>query len=675
MIMVGSPAQERDAALAIDSLRTFGGRDAAEAPVYILLADPQSAPGALLEAKGARTLKVNVDARFRGYPFADKVSACAQAEALAGSQADLLVWITPESLIVGPLRDLDMPPSAGAALRPVHIQNVGLAAGAAPDPFWAGVFQAAGVSADQAFPVESFADGKQIRAYFNSGVFAVRPQRGLMRAWKEVFEKLLLDQEFQAKACRDQTHRIFLHQAVFSALLAGRLGPAQIRLLPPTYSYPLHLHESVPAEQRAKTLNSLVHIMNEGTLRDRGWTRRLAVEEPLRKWLLERIAGEPLPVTQGVFRSEGSCNSYLVETADGDVLIDAGSTASPSSPLLAMNAKPVKAVLLTHGHSDHVTHIAAWREKGVPVVAQDEYAEFKHYERRLAGFLDRRFAIQFGAPEPAPRPWAGDYGARIEPNVWFARDYTLESGGVHFHVFHTGGETPDQSVIWVPERKAVFIGDNFYTSFPNMYTLRGTKPRWALDYVRALDKAIELRPELLLPGHGEPVRGAAEAAKRLTRYRDAILYVHDATVRGMNEGKDAYALMREIKLPEELAVGESYGKVAWSVRGVYEGYAGWFDGDPAHMYAESAESVYPELVKLAGGPEAIGRRALALAESGEALRALHLSDVVLKGDPAQPEALSARLKALESLRQSSGNSIENGWLDHSIRAARAALRL
>jgi alkyl sulfatase BDS1-like metallo-beta-lactamase superfamily hydrolase len=141
--------------------------------------------------------------------------------------------------------------------------------------------------------------------------------------------------------------------------------------------------------------------------------------------------------------------------------------------------------------------------------------------------------------------------------------------------------------VWVPRYKAAFVGDNLYDSFPNIYTLRGTQPRWALDYVAALNKVLELKPEIVLPSHGLPIMGSEKIVRRVTQYRDAIQYVHDATVAGMNAGKDVYSLMREVKLPPELDLGETYGKVAWSVRGIYEGYVGWFDRNPATMYSYS----------------------------------------------------------------------------------------
>ena len=79
-----------------------------------------------------------------------------------------------------------------------------------------------------------------------------------------------------------------------------------------------------------------------------------------------------------------------------------------------------------------------------------------------------------------------------------------------FRIFHTPGETPDHLTVWIPRYKAVFPGDNYYDSFPNMYTLRGTTPRWALEYVSSLNKVMALKPETCSPSHGQPVKGNAE---------------------------------------------------------------------------------------------------------------------------------------------------------------------
>ena len=107
----------------------------------------------------------------------------------------------------------------------------------------------------------------------------------------------------------------------------------------------------------------------------------------------------------------------------------------------------------------------------------------------------------------------------------------------------------------------------------------------------------------------------------MTRYRDAILYVHDETVKGMNAGKDVLTLMNEIKLPPNLDIGETYGRISWSVRGIYEGYVGWFDGNVSTMFGPASQG-YGEIVKLAGGPNAVASRASDLATS-DPVRALY----------------------------------------------------
>jgi alkyl sulfatase BDS1-like metallo-beta-lactamase superfamily hydrolase len=258
-----------------------------------------------------------------------------------------------------------------------------------------------------------------------------------------------------------------------------------------------------------------------------------------------------------------------------------------------------------------------------------------------------------------------------QPTVLFDETHTFSVGGTRFELFHTPGETPEHLTVWIPSRRAAFVGDNFYESFPNLYTLRGTRPRWALDYVSSINKILALEPELLLPSHGAVIRGRDEIRRRLTTYRDAILYVHDATVAGMNAGKDVDTLMREIVLPANLDVGESYGKLSWSIRGIYEGYVGWFDGNVATMFG-SPRQAYGEIVELAGGPTAVSMRAAALA-SKDPVRALYLTDMALAVDPAHRASLEARLQALRVLDARSTNSNERGWLAAGIRDVEARL--
>ena len=369
-------------------------------------------------------------------------------------------------------------------------------------------------------------------------------------------------------------------------------------------------------------------------------------------------------------------NTFMVTTAAGNVIIDTSlalAAAAHKEALTAKSGAPVKAIILTHAHGDHTGGVNVWRASDTAIIAHKANPDFVAYQQRLSGFYGRRNAAQFGGAASGLAAGRIAQTAPPVPTRTFAERDTLTVGDVEFTLLHTPGETPDHLAVWIPQFKTAFIGDNYYESFPNLYTLRGTPPRWALDYVESLNKVLALEPELVLPSHGQPIRGRDEVKRRLTQYRDAILYVHDATVKGMNEGKDVFTLMREIRLPPALDVGESYGKLTWSIRGIYEGYVGWFDGNPTTMYETSPREVYPEVVAMAGGPDAVAARAQALAAT-DPVRALALTDMALAADASHLRTLEVRLAILRALDRASKNSNERGWLAAAIRDVEARLK-
>jgi alkyl sulfatase BDS1-like metallo-beta-lactamase superfamily hydrolase len=206
-------------------------------------------------------------------------------------------------------------------------------------------------------------------------------------------------------------------------------------------------------------------------------------------------------------------------------------------------------------------------------------------------------------------------------------------------------------------------------------TVRGDRYREAPRFIESLERVLALEPKLLLTGHHGPVVGKESIREELTRLRDAVQYVHDETVRGMNHGKDIHTLMRDIQLPPELEVGEGYGKVSWSVRAIWETYAGWFHhSSTTELYPVPAKSVHGDLVELAGGADAVAQRAKDKLSAGEPLAAIHLAEVALTAAPTSTAALEATIAAHEQLERESENFWLTQWLRKQLTDLRSSLK-
>jgi len=277
---INTQAEAYQVKLLIESLRRFGG-DAGQFPVWLFFTDLQYVDN--FSGLGEVTqFPLEIEPAYRSYPLSEKVFACAMAEEMAGSDVGSLVWLNPDCLIFNPPDLFVLGDQFDAAVRPVHIRNVGSLANTSLDEYWRRVYEVVGV--DQIpYTIESFVDRQVIRPYFNTHCFAINPARGILQAWRAFFNTVLQDKTFQETSCRDELHQLFLHQVVLSALLMKSVEKERLLMLPPEYSYPIHLQEKLPATNRVDSLNQLVCMVYE----DINLLDEINILEPIRSWLID----------------------------------------------------------------------------------------------------------------------------------------------------------------------------------------------------------------------------------------------------------------------------------------------------------------------------------------------------------------------------------------------------
>jgi len=359
-------------------------------------------------------------------------------------------------------------------------------------------------------------------------------------------------------------------------------------------------------------------------------------------------------IADNVTMSEGTTNSYLVTTPEGDVVVSTGLVVEGPihrAKFDRVSTAPVRTIVLTQAHLDIVGGFAAFQGPGTEIVAHHNTHACQEDDERIKGFRQLRnprfFPQQMSelsvADREAMRKGMESAHRKAEPTILVEDRLDFALGGVRFEIFALpGGETNDSLIVHLPDQGIVFTGNALgplFPHMPNLHTIRGDRPRGALPYIATYDKILSLEPELLVTGHFDPIRGRDFVRAELTRLRDAVQYVHDETVRGMNEGKDVYTLMREIRLPPGLKVGEDYGTVPWAVQAIWHGYAGWFYyKSTTELYPTPARDVYAELGRLAG-PDALAVRGRELLEAGKPLDAIHLAEVAMAAEPEYRAAL------------------------------------
>ena len=395
-------------------------------------------------------------------------------------------------------------------------------------------------------------------------------------------------------------------------------------------------------------------------------------------------------VTEGVYVAIGYAlaNTIMIEGDDGVIIVDTTESMEAARRVKAefdkITNKPVKAIIYTHNHTDHIFGAKAFAPNGgVPVYAhKSTWAHIERIMNVLRPVIGVRSFHMFGSylesgGERVVNDGIGpalshsidggtDVYGLIKPTHTFSDVMEVTIAGRRLQLIHSPGETDDQIVVWLPDEGVLLPGDNVYKAFPNLYTIRGTRYRDVLKWAKTVGELRELGAQYLVPSHTRPVTGAAEIDDILGAYGDAIQYVHDQTVRGMNRGLDAQDLAETITLPPHLAshpwLQPFYGTVPWSVRSVYDGYLGWFDGNSTTLFPTAKEQKAKRLLALSGGEASVLSAAQQSLDAGDPQWAAELADLVLQAQAEGVEkAKQLKALALRKLASATPNPNARNW--------------
>lgn len=384
-----------------------------------------------------------------------------------------------------------------------------------------------------------------------------------------------------------------------------------------------------------------------------------------------------------IWMSPGVSNAYAIGTDAGRVIVNTGLAFEGPLHRKAFDGVipgRTATIVVSQGHPDHWGGIGSFRDSDTEIVMQSNYHYWRDDMARLSIFRAGHTGFAFAKFGQALMEHLKSVDLSsvdmsfTEPTSTFDKSRHLTVGGRDLELLWTpGGETTDALAVWVPDDRVVFTGNLFGPLFghvPNLVTIRGDRYRDPILYIEAADAILALHPEKLVTGHFEPIEGADRIAEEVTAMRDAMQWVHDRTVEGMEGGKDVYTLMRDVKVPEHLDVGEGYGRTAWNVRAIWEMYAGWFyHRSTTELYPVAPTAVFADLVSAAGA-EKLVEAARARLAAGQPVEALQLTDIVLGVDGTSIQARAIAADAHQRLLDTAENFWERAWLNRAVNELR-----
>jgi alkyl sulfatase BDS1-like metallo-beta-lactamase superfamily hydrolase len=407
-------------------------------------------------------------------------------------------------------------------------------------------------------------------------------------------------------------------------------------------------------------------------------------------------------VTEGIYQVRGLdlSNISFVEGDAGVIVIDPLISSETAAAALALyrehrGDRPVTGVIYTHSHADHFGGVKGVlsqdeADAGVPVIAPHGFLESAIAENVYAGTaMTRRAAYMYGAA--LPRGPRGSVGAGlgqttstgtvslIAPTVDItATGQELTVDGVRM-VFQLapGSEAPAEMHFMFPDRRALCMAENATHTMHNILTIRGAVVRDPHAWAGYLTEAIELfggEADLVFASHHWPTWGRERVLEFLSLQRDLYAYLHDQTLRLINQGLTGEEIAEQFELPPALnrawhAHGY-YGSVSHNVKAIYQRYLGWYDGNPARLWRHPPEQAASRYVAFMGGADAVVDKARASAAEGDLRWAAQVLDHVVFAEPGHRAARDLLAEVLERL----GFGSENGTWRNAYLTGAAELR-
>jgi alkyl sulfatase BDS1-like metallo-beta-lactamase superfamily hydrolase len=412
---------------------------------------------------------------------------------------------------------------------------------------------------------------------------------------------------------------------------------------------------------------------------------------------VNRVTNELSELADGLAIVESFSHCVAVDSGEGLVCFDASGAFTGDAvrgALRSWRTERVSHLVYTHGHADHVG--------GSPFFAADEPSVVGH--ENVARRLDRyeytsgwNLAInqrQFGGIGGGLTLTAGEGSDSTEPGVDISRArrflsaatlrptdtfdarHDLRVGGHTIELHHARGETDDHLWAWMPEQRWVFTGDFLIWNFPNAGNPQKVQ-RWPIEWAAALRDIASRQPELLLPAHGLPIEGRERIARVLDDIATALEQLVAEVVAMMNAGETLDAIIHSVRVPADTLakpyLRPLYDEPEFVVRNVYRQFGGWWDGAASRLKPSPDAHLASALAQLAGGADALVRRAQQAAGDGDLRLACHLADFAGWAAPDDPAVHAARAELYLQRRKVETSLMSKGIFLSAARQSQAVV--